>query len=538
MDYKKLWFDAFLKNVNTPAQPPLWNEVNIADAEPYVLYQLPQGKIPTTETLRLQPCKRQLPLSHIFEYKGRDCALITIVFVSPSNRVFCAYTTAFNEHPVFCLWERTPSGLSDTFPVGAFISPGVLQDVASPASLRAMCGANLPPTLSQAAADEEECKLISKICIDDVDGENIANGNSMTDGDDQSCESISAALDENHIIRSRFLCIAESYDFPDIRINDPEDWDQLQYIFSSIKEEFDGVASSIVQDTGHGEYKCEFLSLKALWTKGVQDAFRCKYLSEYTDDSLFETLWLFVSGCPPAVTGSESLAYSISRIIRSIKEEKIPSSRFISEMLANGYRRPFSQLVAMHFCKDVGFDIMDTIEALSTPPSLNSYLCLNPNMIDESVYFQSSIVQDADMENGIGVTYCTDDAKKCFLTALGIVEKTPLHAHPLKFDSDDWRPRDFAKATYLKIADLIGKNKDTVVLGHVTSEQSIIDMCVHEKDEEGETGRGMSVYVSGKNSASCGHGMYFFRISDAGDFELLAANGAATDLQHAEFQSF
>jgi hypothetical protein len=207
MSYKDLWRQAFLNFDNNGQVPPLWDLVNITEAKPYELYQLPDGKLPTQETLRLKPCRRQLPLSHIFEHNDRDCALITITFVSQNHRVFCAYTTALNGHTIFCLWERDSSGLTTNFPVDAFTTQ---------------------PQLSQISDD----MLLSQFQRSSISCGGITGGNSMID--DQTNEiGASRSLNDmddgsgDYILRSRLTHVDEPCIYVDYRLNISEHWDEL-----------------------------------------------------------------------------------------------------------------------------------------------------------------------------------------------------------------------------------------------------------------------------------------------------------------------
>jgi hypothetical protein len=111
--------------------------------------------------------------------------------------------------------------------------------------------------------------------------------------------------------------------------------------------------------------------------------------------------------------------------------------------------------------------------------------------------------------------------------------------------SKDWSPKDFAKDTYEKIVHILQCNPGVVVLGHVTSEQSVIDMCHRHTGEhvtEDNFRIGMSIWVSHRNLSSCGRGMCFFRISKVGNFDDLEKGGSPSamdeeTIQH-EFQSF
>jgi hypothetical protein len=91
--------------------------------------------------------------------------------------------------------------------------------------------------------------------------------------------------------------------------------------------------------------------------------------------------------------------------------------------------------------------------------------------------------------------------------------------------------------------ELLTSNANHYVLGHVTSEQHIIDMCSHDKDAHRphrKKMRGMTVLAGNRNSSSCGNGMYFFRISTKGNFDHLSnpENAIADTPKYYEFQGF
>jgi hypothetical protein len=109
------------------------------------------------------------------------------------------------------------------------------------------------------------------------------------------------------------------------------------------------------------------------------------------------------------------------------------------------------------------------------------------------------------------------------------------NTHTFSTSTAEWKPRDFANFTYNEITKLLQLDGDNIILGHVTFEKSIINMCFRENEM-----RGMSVLAGYNNKKSCGHGMYFFLVSEVGSFDKLSC-GDNRDVNPnvcTEFQGF
>jgi hypothetical protein len=310
---------------------------------------------------------------------------------------------------------------------------------------------------------------------------------------------------------------------------DTEILGDIQSIFFDLHIEFDGVFCALVQNYGHGEFKGEFLNLKSLWTTRVRIAVESG-LPLNMSESLYLATWLFVCGCP-AFEYSDALSTSILDIVNSFHDERINKDDFILKMVESGYRRQFSRFVALQLTRCEGeSDFIEIIRGLCAPISLNSFLCLDDT--SAIVSFKSYIEQD----NTGSVS--TNEPVECYLTALDSEISRPLLAMPLEMKNEDWTPYEFAEAVYKEISNILEQNPGSVVLGHATSEQSVIDMCCHSTDFEDGQRRGLSIYASHKNHTTCGRGMYFFKVGRTGNFEQLARNGGCDVELISDFQGF
>lgn len=499
MNYRNLWERVF-RELGTTSLSEITSWENRSDnVIPFKLYYLPHGTIPSVETLQLQkPCSRRLPVSRAFD----DKVLITVVFVTKpgEHNIFCAYTTSFRGYPIFCLWERSNSGIRlDPLDSAVFCSEYVTLTYRE---VRESTHVETPPSLEPTPVETGHVLL--------------------------------SDATRKVIHRSDCVFITECHFSEEEYVSGSDDWEELQHIFRELIDEFDGIAAAIVQNNGCGEYKSDYLYLKSLWTKSVEYA-SSRDLPILMCQSLYNAIWLYVCGCPGVITEAEMLALHISRIVHNFESEEVDPSCFISAMEERGFRRPFSRLVASSLTDGFGFDFFETIKGFCNPPSINSYLCKIPN--EELAYFQSYIVQD-EKENVVTRT----SPELCHISVLGESDVHPtLLACALEMDNKDWSPADFTKDTYARIQKLLTENEGCVVLGHVTSEQSVIDMCCRDDENPNEIElRGLSIWVSNKNKTTCGRGMYFFRMSSAKrTFEELAyGGGSEADLEHIEFQSF
>jgi len=134
----------------------------------------------------------------------------------------------------------------------------------------------------------------------------------------------------------------------------------------------------------------------------------------------------------------------------------------------------------------------EIIRRVSTPFRLNSFLHINEES-DGKAFYRSHVT-----ETSSGRLKFSEE-KPCFISLSECDFSKQLGAFAFKADNDQWHPGQFAEFAYDKIGqlELLRDYDDHVVLGHVTSEQSIIDMCL-----EGEGGKelvqGMSVLASHK----------------------------------------
>jgi hypothetical protein len=332
--------------------------------------------------------------------------------------------------------------------------------------------------------------------------------------------------EERTIIRSK--CIYSMSSFYRTHIDEGSIiWSKVKIIFTPMIEEFCGVAESIFQQREHNEFKNELLKLKSLWTMKFENAIQ-EEIPVLSSSDIRVAIWLFVSGCPGIITSAEQLSNMISSIIQSFDEDIINSVDFISKMERNGFGRPFSRLVAMHLsCLWYGEDFFSVMCGLSTPLNLNSFLRSSDDNQAEMVSYLK--------DNGGDIS--SSSPSQCLLAVQGLPDNRPLGTSVFTPSAKQWYPIDFARHIYQHIKLLLEKNCDHVVYGHVSSEQSVIKMC-RTKDKQ-DPNIGISLHATHLNSATCGRGMYFFRISSCGNFEdLCRGGGSPDDSITVEFQSF
>lgn len=402
-----------------------------------------------------------------------DDVLLAVVFSFEQNKLYCAYSNSLIDTVVFCLWGRDTSGLMESLPIDIFDFPIKVNDLPSYAPLP-------------------------------LKKENHQTGT---------------------IKKSRFT-FELPYRYEVDEFEESDIWRSLQNDFSDLFDEFDGVIASVIENCGEAELKGEFLELKSTWvTKFDCSVKKDSFLLAHP--KFIVAVWLFVSGCPGVITNFMTLAFHIHRFIQDFETDDIAIDDFVSKLERNGYRRQFSRLISMHLSSDDS-ELIEVIRNLCEPPSLNSFLCGGADIF---AYFRSHIhEQDEEIivEGG---------AELCCLTVAQSDATRKLQSHPFRATDQNWEVGDFAKHTYEKINKLLEDNHGFVVLGHATSEQSVIDMCARQNISNDN--RGMSILASNENKNTCGRGMYFFRISEVGDFDQLSrAGGDPNDPKNFEFQSF
>ncbi len=323
-------------------------------------------------------------------------------------------------------------------------------------------------------------------------------------------------MKENYVFQSRFTC----YDIP---LDYSSNFNIIIEYFVSICPYFDRVADSIVEERGYFEDKTLLLQLKSKWANILNSI-----MIHMTDEFLISA-WLYVSGCiSKSYISSDELAEDISTIIQSFITEEILVVDFVEQMIQHGFRRPFSRLVAYYLSSnEYRLTFAEIIEGLSTPLRLNSFLVCQENVASYCSYIKSD-------EDGSEIQ--ATDPSQCFLTATGSPDWSPLR--PLSYTpKEDFKPRDYGSYLYEQCKILLQSKEGHMIIGHVTSEQVVIDMCLHQNVYD--TPRGMSINAASTNASSCGSGMYFFRLSEIGNFETLACSGGSpNDKVCVEFQSF
>lgn len=409
-----------------------------------------------------------------------DCVLYTVLFVTDDmHKIICVHTATKSRTNVFCLLEYHPELCK-------------LTDIPSP----------------------------------------IPGGFNNRIGE-LKCEKMSIPSSINHMSISKSFCrLDQRISFYDFAPMDNVLQSKLEDILSPLKVEMDGVNASIV-DTSIGQFYCKgaYLRLKAMWTAMINESVKCGFP---LCDSMLVSLWLYAHGCPLHIHDEDILLQHISDIVQTFDMDDIPAQSFVIAMEEAGFRRPFARMMAKFLsCKTAGFDFMDIIQGIATPLSCNSYLCKLDN---EIVYYRSRIASSP------GNLLVAEPEKQCFVSIANGDINIPLIARCFQ-PGINWMHKDFARHTYNAIMELLTSNANHSVLGHVTSEQNIVNMCSHDEDDKRpywKKMRGMSVLAGYRNTSSCGNGMYFFRMSIIGNFEDLSVpeNAVVDTPTYYEFQGF
>jgi hypothetical protein len=263
MNYKKLWELVFKEVVlQRKKNIKCWDDRSDM-IYPFHLFTLNRAILPSAKTLGFaSPCSRQLPVTREFD----DHVLITVVFLTLRHRIYCAYTISFEDQPIFCLWERNSFGICQSLSLDAI----PLQKVKS--------------------AHQKQTVI--------VHNESLEGSLFVEEEPTATIESFFSAAKLPHQSAPCTIncsdCVFESNDpFQEEYNNNhhSDEWDLLTTLFGELMDEYDGIATVISQDSGHGDYKPELLYLQSMWTS------KWKLRCHYTRLSFQVTIYSVQFGC-------------------------------------------------------------------------------------------------------------------------------------------------------------------------------------------------------------------------------------------------
>mmetsp|Transcript_4595 Transcript_4595/g.6284 ORF Transcript_4595/g.6284 Transcript_4595/m.6284 type:complete len:317 (-) Transcript_4595:1458-2408(-) len=265
----------------------------------YTLYLLQQNAfVPTAATLGINlNCTRSAPWVRAMG----DYVLYAIAFDAREYCLYCAYTATKSGGTVFILWQSgCKKGVTNFLPREIFVVQKTLEEV-----------------------ETKEVELLESLTVGHIKRSNF---NILTTNRPSSEESWSIKRDE--------------------------DWKLLQFIFSPLAPDLDGLFASIANSDllGNLEKKGQYLRIVAKWSRLVEEA------DERDLPCALHwlcALWLDVSGCPEWICSEEDLSEDVSNILRCLPTEDIPAADFVEAMEKAGYRRPFSRLVAKYLSSEV-----------------------------------------------------------------------------------------------------------------------------------------------------------------------------------------
>lgn len=231
-------------------------------------------------------------------------------------------------------------------------------------------------------------------------------------------------------------------------------------------------------------------------------------------------MWLFVIGCPETVKSCDDFMHVICAEI--IQLDNFQEDFFVDVLCNKGFSAMLSKWLFITIC-DCSDSLDEELQNIAEPVSWNSYLCASNGKL---CYTHSHV---RDKENGI---YDIVKPTEIILT-IGNEIGTYDNIVPVQLNLNkgkQWYPRTYAEEVfqYMKKT-LVDDSK--CFYGHCCSEQSIVKMSKS----------GISHLCTYENRASCGHGMYFFRIDNtclSREFEELCQGAYDREEAGRQFQGF
>lgn len=295
---------------------------------------------------------------------------------------------------------------------------------------------------------------------------------------------------------------------------------------------FSDVVDMLIADLWH-EWKSQVLYLEAAWAKLLRETeFKRGCLCEDEVDALwgsavgvprnfvlqprFVSTWIcnYLNAC---MVGGADLKLDVFE--RACTHDMI-LDRWFMRAVFHGLRiRSSYQTIGAEDVADIVMDIMK-------PISRNGFLYSE----DDQAY----VVR--------GLTDCVDNLKAemktlCKLTVSGYEYSRDLEAYPQQLNVQ-WLPGNWIESVYAAVMSKLSPVDNVVVYGHVTDEPTIGRMCCNNGDPNADAiRRGLSVHATLRNQNSCGHAMYFFRMTTPANWADVAGGGG-TEQQQGEFQSF
>ena len=257
----------------------------------------------------------------------------------------------------------------------------------------------------------------------------------------------------------------------------------------SVQWHFDILLTSLTLSTIN-LHKDLLIELKSLWEAAIHIVSKFKVDQALPILEWLPAMWMQVIGCPDNVRSREELFFILYEILSNPKLAWTPEA-IVKSLTDRKFRNKFAQWIASHIfdhCENIERDLWD----ISEPIDWNSYLCFENQMV---------MYKHLHCDKG---KYKSTNPTQLLLKVVDQIADPKTKLNFLNCDSlNDRTPRIVALKIFNHMQDILKVNENCYFLGHCTTEESIIKMSKY----------GMSPYAGFGNKMSCGHGMYFFKLS-------------------------
>jgi hypothetical protein len=238
-------------------------------------------------------------------------------------------------------------------------------------------------------------------------------------------------------------------------------------------------------------------------------------------------IWLYIIGCPSSVRCVDDLIRVTCSCLLELRG-KLNESEAVKALEELGFRPSLARWISYSISDIATFEQM--LYEIAEPVSWNSFLCIGT----DGALHQARLIANVNIayDPPYDPTYNTIiQGSPSTMKAIDDTTNSLFSIVPVPFTvlDSDWHPRDFARHAFDFMQTELRREVGFCFYGHCCSEQSIIRMCKH----------GMSPFAGYRQKNTCGHGMYFFRMSKTDvSFDDLNSGTNEGESAGAEFRSF
>ena len=282
-----------------------------------------------------------------------------------------------------------------------------------------------------------------------------------------------------------------------IELISDEDYDDSRSIlayreeFYSVQMHFDILLASLTLTTMN-LHKDLLIELKSLWEAAIHIVSKFEVDQALSILEWLPAMWMQVIGCPDVVRTRDELFYILYEIL-SDPDLDWTQEAVVKSLIDRKFRYKFAQWIGRHIFNHSEYIERDLWD-ISEPIDWNSYLFIENNIVK---------YRHAHSKNGNFNVTSTTENQAIKLKVINGAELFDVQPFDVSRGSKQMSMKNYAENVFNHMQEILKVNENCYFLGHCTTEESIIKMSKY----------GMSPYAGFGNKKSCGHGMYFFKMS-------------------------